>query len=235
MKSLRVTEILAQKYLDVYRNTYPHSRLITPESYPEQDESMVGEIIELKIRDEYELDYNEIRKTPSDGRPGDDVPWTEPIDGPDDYENPDYFELPCEILRFDAGEPHVLIACTLDYDYILIGDTRTYEDEVLIYPHQYINMIGFPCHNRYNFIDEPVVSGFIIRQDAKDPSDGVAVEIIGEEKRYVLESECESVLLELPDWYDYVNKETDSDEIEDIREKRKRVIEYEPNEEEEEE
>ena len=229
MKSLRVTETLIQKALDVYRSTYPHCEAITYNTFPEQDEDMLDEIVDLKVRDEYEISYNEIRKTEPSGRPEDDRPWIEPIIGPDDEEDPYYFEIPCKIVRFDKVDPFVLIALSEDYDYVLIGDTRTYEDEVLVYPPQYLNMLGHKCYNRYNFIDEPKVEGFVIRQDAKDPSDGVIVEHIGTKTRYVLESECESVTLGLPDDYDFVDNELHAAELDEIREKRRAVIETAPN------
>ena len=88
MKSFRVTEILAQKMLDEYRNTYPHSTYFTTEEYPAQDQSKLGTIIELNVRDESEVSFYEIQNTPSSGRPEDDDPWAPIPPGPDDHETP---------------------------------------------------------------------------------------------------------------------------------------------------
>lgn len=230
MKSFRIFEILAQKKLDSYENDYPHSTYISPEKYPEQS-SIVGSEVYLSVRDDKEIPYNEIRKIPSSGRPEDDSKYVTPPESPDDYESPYYFEeYPATVLRCDTEAPYVFIAVTIDYEFVLIGNSNFVDDIIsgeiiLSQPIQFNKMIGEVCHDRYNFIDDPEVEGRIIRADAREISDGVVAEKIGDELRYVLFSECESVLTDLPSNYDNADQDFFGEETEIIKEKRRVIIE----------
>ena len=115
---------------------------------------------------------------------------------------------------------------------MLIGNSKFIDDIisgeiVLEQPMQYHNMIGAHCYDRYNYIDEPEMQGRIIRVDARNRSDGVVAERVGEDEiRYVLFSECEAVLPdELPEHYDDTYKNPTGTTLERIKEIRQDIIE----------
>lgn len=177
--------------------TYPNSRVVTGDSFPEQIEELLNTEIILRYRLK-----NFISSSEDDhefNRPSDDVNHTtdEHFSPPDDmfyYKHGTFI-----VLRADAVEPYVMIAKHRDKEFYMINSTK--KDTLGNY--EFLERVSLYCAQNEKFKDVSVIDiydgiehdGEVVRIDDGEEYIIIIKESVGEsEYRYVLGSEVISVL-----------------------------------------
>lgn len=113
------------------------------------------------------------------------------------------------IVRCDQSPPYRFIGISVDYTVILVGDSRTYDDEDLVfkYPKQIEEYLGLYLTNEY--VENPIeigeappdqiqkLRGVVLSCDSTEPCNCVIAEFYeGNKTRFLLESEVLSVVMD---------------------------------------
>lgn len=152
----------------------PRCNNITGSNFPEQDKDKLCTYISLKHRDMY---VNDDLKDTYEGRP-------EMYD-PNRIYTEDFY-----IVRFDVEEPYRLIGISKDYKFVIINDTRYYNEKVSEYPIQITPFISLLVKDQYCG-EIPEVNGVTIRVDNGEPCYSVIAEFYEDNSlRFVLGDEC---------------------------------------------
>lgn len=160
----------------------PKSDYIGINIYPEQDQELIGKEIELAYRLPCFYD-------------------SENENSPDDHDETYYKTGLFKVLRADKAEPYVLIAISLNYEYMIVSSTKViegtpiYANTVTFYPMQDSEYIGIEAEDYYYtgdyFEDYRNASntGYVLAWAACEPSIGVIVEEINGKIRFILDHE----------------------------------------------
>ena len=156
----------------------PGSKYISGTKYPKQNEELLNSVVPLRYRNMY-------------------IPDMDEYTGPDAYDPHTIYTENCTVLRCDIEEPYVMIAISDDYRCLLVLDSRNWKTSVVIYPFQ-MNVVGESCMNRY-FADRDLRQAYILRADNGEPCNTVLLEETDDSYRFILGSECISILNSNPE------------------------------------
>lgn len=163
----------------------PYQENITPESFPSQNTELLDSIVIIKYRNMYIVD--------------------EEVTGPEQYEPHDIYKTECRVVRCDSEEPFRMICMSNDYQFLLVTDSRYWEEKVVQYPIQFNEFIGITVYDQYAGII-PEVKGVTLRVDNGEPCFAVIMEFLADNiVRFLLGDECFSKL------YDYYGVDNDYD------------------------
>lgn len=161
----------------------PRCEQITGSKFPTQDSSKLCTYLPMKYRDMY---INDDWKDTYEGRP-------------EMYDPNRIFTDDFYIVRFDTEEPYRMIGISKDYNYVLVNDTRYYDEKVSSYPIQIDEFISIAVSDQY-FGEIPEINGVTIRVDNGEPCYSIIVEFYENNTiRFILGDECFSKLY---DYYD---------------------------------
>ena len=151
---------------------YPNSNYVTYNTYPDQDQDMIGSIVTLRYRN-----MNYVDLSPEELGPVDSL----------SIDKNNIFTGEFIVLRFDTEEPFRMISISTDYEVILINDSRYYMVEVNQYAIQYNEFIGIEVFDDYGVDKRPAVT---LRVDNGEPCMAVIAEFVGPNKfRFILGDE----------------------------------------------
>ena len=165
MRVHRPTDDILQ--LDRARHTniwYPNSNYVAYNTYPAQDQDMVGSNVTLRYRN-----MNFVDLTPEELGPVDSASIDSNNVRTDEF----------TVLRFDIEEPFKMVSITSDYEVILVNDSRYYMFEINQYAIQYNEFIGVEVFDDYGVDMRP---GVTLRVDNGEPCMAVIAEFIGQDK-----------------------------------------------------
>jgi hypothetical protein len=148
----------------------PYHDNINIDKYPEQDQSLLNTIVQVKIHDNYLLPFP------------DDSKW-------DKKEKEDKL-VDCRVIRYDTEQPFRAVYVSTDYKYIVTGKTST---NAFIYPVQNDNAInyseiigkmgyiGFASVNNYKMANWYDNIGYIVSSDTSEPDTDIIISYISED------------------------------------------------------
>lgn len=182
------TDDLLHKRTRHTNTSLPYCKEIGYDYFPDQNKDVLNTVVKLKYRDMFFVDEEEHK--------------------PDIYDPHNIFEDDFLIVRCDLGSPYKLIALSVDYMYILVGDSRYYKKQVLLCPIQFSEFIGITVYNQYPGTI-PELRGVTIRVDNGEPCYSVIIEFLKDNTiRFVLGDECFSKLF---DYYDEYERDYNGD------------------------
>ena len=160
----------------------PKTTYLGLDFYPEQDQELLGKVIELdyRIPDFYDSEHE---------------------DSPDDHEETYYKTGKFMVLRADLAEPYALIAISPDYNYMIVSSNKViegtpiYANTVTFYPIQDPEYIGtevedyFYTGDYFTDFRANFNTGYVIAWSACEPTIGVIVEEIAGKVRFILDHE----------------------------------------------
>lgn len=161
----------------------PFQENITPESFPQQNTELLDSYVTIRYRNMYIVDRE--------------------LTGPELYEPHDIYEANCRVLRCDLEEPYRMIVMSDNYQFLLVTDSRYWEEKVVQYPIQFNEFIGITVYDQYAGII-PEVKGVTLRVDNGEPCYSVIMEFLADNVvRFLIGDECFSKL------YDYYGVDND--------------------------
>ena len=198
----RRTDRLLHKITHHTNKAYPYDKNISGFDYPIQDSEILGREITLRYKNRYIPD-KKVSKD-EEGYVGPDT-----FEENDDNDNIDnIYENDFIILRCDQAPPYRFIGISVDYTVILVGDSRTYDNEDIVfkYPKQFEEYLGLYLINEYTdseqFGEVPPdqiqrLRGVVLSCDSMEPGESVIAEFYDHNKtRFILESEVQSVVMD---------------------------------------
>ena len=161
----------------------PYQENITPDTFPAQNQELLDTTVIIRYRNMYIVDK--------------ELSEVELLDPHDIY------EASCRVVRCDSVEPYRMICISDDYQFILVTDSRYWQEMVVQYPIQFNEFIGITVYDQYAGII-PEVEGVTLRVDNGEPCYAVIIEFLADNVvRFLLGDECFSKL------YDYYGVDND--------------------------
>jgi len=144
----------------------PYHENISPVSYPLQNQSMINQIVNVTVKDNFRV------------IPDDIPPYISKAD-------PQIITLPCRVLRFDDEEPYKAVYVSWNYEYIVTDSSKNISEYPLINAIQYdksdMDMIGQVCTLQSGFIfnDNMLTTfdypGVVVASAASEPLEDIIV------------------------------------------------------------
>ena len=184
----RRTDRLLHKITHHTNLEQPYDKNISGIIYPAQDADLLGRTVTLRYKNRY---------LPESDRIFDEM-------APDRYDDPtmtdedvNIHEAEFIVLRCDLSEPFRAIFLSVDYTIMLVGDSRTYQDNVLKYPKQIEEYIGLYLIDQY--FETPFIhlNGVVLSCDSSEPGNGIIAEFYADNTvRFLLDYEVQAVVLD---------------------------------------
>lgn len=164
----------------------PFCEYISSDKFPEQNMELLDTIVPIKFRNMYIVDREDLTEV-------------EKIDPNDVYtEN-------CRVLRCDNTEPYRMICISESYEFMLVTDSRYWEEKVVQYPIQFNEFVGIEVFDQYP-AEIPEIKGVTLRVDNGEPCYTIICEFLADNKvRFLIGDECFSKL------HDYYGTNIDYD------------------------
>ena len=191
MVSRRTNRLLNK--ISHHTNIYqPFSKYISGELYPTQDRTKLGKLVSLKYINKYKSDIKHISDSP-------DIYEFTPEPYIDGVFVGNIITQDFIVLRYDITEPYYMIAISDDYNAMIVGDSRNYENVVHKYPQQLEEYLGLMVINHY--CPSTYIRSVVLACDSTEPCNSVIAEFYADSERsdyvrFIIDTEVESIILD---------------------------------------